>query len=1074
MNIFSITFRRTCLVAAAAILVNNLVAIAQQVPTSGSYSKVIGSIAFTVSNGLSFDRVADDSLIQWPIAAVYDAQGDLLVLECHWNRQSVQQQLDSKPHKIIRLRDTDRDGRFDTRTEIADELPFPEGIMLLGDDLLVTAPPHILRLSDKNQDGRYESREVWFDGSSLTHCANDLHGPIMGPDGWVYWTKGAFAEQNHLLRPAGNHSNKTSDNQAEGQPSKAAHIYRRHPTGGPIERLMTGGMDNPSDITFSPEGERFFCSTFLHHPGNGLRDGIAHAPRGGMFGKPHQVLDGHRTTGPLLQPIVNFGPAAPASVNFLGSHSIPRSIDDSKDASNAQEPNRYLASAQFNLQSIGLHQLIPKGASFDTASRIILSGDRIDFHPVDLIEESDGSLLVLDTGGWYDLCCPSSGRDQSIARGGIYRLKPNHIDSHEKWLDPPHEPEMDLQRALGWVADEKQSATLRKKAIWRLAREVTRVGDQAKTAIDCRAAIVAALGDPDASIAQTAAHVVALNGWRHAQDGLVKLLASDSTAAVRASVEALGVVGDSKCIDSLLAAYARLGSDRYRDQIRDQIRDRILEHSVIYSLLEIGASDPTIWDSLRQLLDSTATSQKQLNDEQKRIVLVAIDQSKQVLPSLRPTLVRMLDSPNDGLSALALACLAHQPEGIDLCLPFLLSAWEQQQPKTLAVSAEVILAGRSNEKLVSQVAPWLASGASLSPVRWQWLLEWFRRTNDQPTPGPWAAAMEQWMLSADDPVQMESLASCLVSANLHDRDRISLNSKLSECARKWISQPKTALELLSARSLELQPISQEYADLIVEALTESSHNAVVAERALSRSCLAIESAQRLLDRIGQVPPLALQTVVDSLLRCGSESIDTALLEKLPSIPGTKTLVTDRVLASLNGRKDEMKGSWASMLAQVNQPPADIGKSLDDWDQRLSGGDVQRGYEVFRSAKAACSSCHQVGYLGGRLGPELSQIGKSRTRRDLIEAVVFPSLRLAQGYYPIRVRTIDDEIFNGLLSKQSDTHLELLCGVDKVCRIAKSDIEEQADSKLSVMPAGLEQQMTVSEFADLIAFLESKK
>jgi hypothetical protein len=82
--------------------------------------------------------------------------------------------------------------------------------------------------------------------------------------------------------------------------------------------------------------------------------------------------------------------------------------------------------------------------------------------------------------------------------------------------------------------------------------------------------------------------------------------------------------------------------------------------------------------------------------------------------------------------------------------------------------------------------------------------------------------------------------------------------------------------------------------------------------------------------------------------------------------------------------------------------------------------------------------------------------------------------LAQGYYPIRVRTIDDEIFNGLLSKQSDTHLELLCGVDKVCRIAKSDIEEQADSKLSVMPAGLEQQMTVSEFADLIAFLESKK
>ena len=36
-----------------------------------------------------------------------------------------------------------------------------------------------------------------FEGQTLTGCANDLHGPYLGPDGWIYWTKGAFAEQTY-------------------------------------------------------------------------------------------------------------------------------------------------------------------------------------------------------------------------------------------------------------------------------------------------------------------------------------------------------------------------------------------------------------------------------------------------------------------------------------------------------------------------------------------------------------------------------------------------------------------------------------------------------------------------------------------------------------------------------------------------------------------------------------------------------------------------------------------------------------------------------------------------------------
>ena len=98
----------------------------------------------------------------------------------------------------------------------------------------------------------------------------------------------------------------------------------------------------------------------------------------------------------------------------------------------------------------------------------------------------------------------------------------------------------------------------------------------------------------------------------------------------------------------------------------------------------------------------------------------------------------------------------------------------------------------------------------------------------------------------------------------------------------------------------------------------------------------------------------------------------------------------------------------------------------------------------------------------------------RVLNDEIEAIVYPSLRIAQGYSPTRIRTADNEVYNGLLSRQTDSYEELLCGVDKICRIEKSEIEEQSESKVSVMPSGLDQQVTLEDFADLLAFLESKR
>ena len=83
------------------------------------------------------------------------------------------------------------------QTVFADRMMFPEGVLCHQGSVYVAAPPQIWKLTDVNDDGVADRREVWFDGQTLTGCANDLHGPYLGRDGWIYWCKGAFAEQTY-------------------------------------------------------------------------------------------------------------------------------------------------------------------------------------------------------------------------------------------------------------------------------------------------------------------------------------------------------------------------------------------------------------------------------------------------------------------------------------------------------------------------------------------------------------------------------------------------------------------------------------------------------------------------------------------------------------------------------------------------------------------------------------------------------------------------------------------------------------------------------------------------------------
>ena len=1040
-----------------------------------AYQKqTLAGTEFWVAKGLELQMATtSNELTHWPIVADMDEQGRLVVVESAGVSGGIEDHGVTKPHRMVRLSDEDRDGLFERREVIATDLAFPEGVLCVGKTILVGTPPQIWAFEDRDENGVYETRSIWFDGGTLTHCGNDLHGPYRGRDGFIYWCKGAFAEQKHQLT------------NGKELVTKASHLFRRPLEGGPVEVVMTGGMDNPVEMATLANGERFFTSTFLQHPANGKRDGIVHAIYGGLYGKEHGVIEGHRRTGDLMPITIHLGPAAPSGLATLESLRLSESI--------GLTSVNCLVAAEFNLHRVSLHALTAEGASYRADSRDLLRTDRIDFHPTDVLEAADGSLLVIDTGGWYDLCCPSSGVDQAIAGGGIYRLLPSRSSrmpqtSNDRSKEQTNQgtSQVALLRSLDpWV---RRHAALTLPVSQEISRELFALAMDAQSSIPSRLEAVWGLcrsGKPwdrehirgllqvpvdDLRIA--AMHAISVKRWSEAALLEEMVVSKASPAVRRVAAEALGRVGTLASIKPLMQALASAGNDR------------CLRHSLIYAMIELEHPEP--------LLAYLRTG----DDLQRTIAMQVLDQLSAA--DLTPSLVaQQLDADSRDVRSMALSILARHPEWADDT-----SAWaprldvianQASQDDNASEARKDLLLWASSWRGTALLQNWLKNRIAdagsqrfeeqeltldmLSKMQWKKLqaectvaiASWLRELMADPLD---AQATRQRML--------EWLASVALEPG-QDRELIELLRTHAMRPTVPFSERVTALAALpmaseprddGLQSLALQ-IAQHLATDEVHA-EEAPQRLPFAEQAMGKVMLEGESAQELTSYLKRLSPTSFAVIVACLSRTPGDAFQEQFLADLPNHGYAKTLAPGFLSQLYRQRSAELQKRAAKVDSLLVEPATDIGAKLSALEKELPEGEATRGFQVFRNPKHACSSCHQIGYVGGSIGPELTRIGATRTKRDLLEAIVLPSVRLAASYQPIRVQTTEGEVFNGLLRNETSDELEIVVSAEKVLRIAKSDVERRQPSDVSIMPSGLEQTMSLQDLADLIAMLQSKR
>lgn len=138
------------------------------------------------------------------------------------------------------------------------------------------------------------------------------------------------------------------------------------------------------------------------------------------------------------------------------------------------------------------------------------------------------------------------------------------------------------------------------------------------------------------------------------------------------------------------------------------------------------------------------------------------------------------------------------------------------------------------------------------------------------------------------------------------------------------------------------------------------------------------------------------------------------------------------------------------------------------------GDAANGAKVYSSINVGCNTCHQVKGQGIDFGPDLSEIGSKLGKDALFEAILDPSSGISFGYeaWQLDLKS-GDEAF-GLLASETADEIALKAVGGIVTRYKKSEVKGRTQMKLSVMPAGLQQNMTTQELVDLVEYLFSLK
>lgn len=965
--------------------------------------------------------------------------------------------------RIRMLVDTNNDGLADQQTIFADGFNQLEdgtgaGVLVRGNTAYFTCIPKLWELTDSDDDGVAEKRQALYDGFGVRVAfrGHDMHGLIIGPDGRLYFSLGdrgynVMANDVHHFDP------------------ESGAVFRCELDGKNLEVVATG-LRNPQELAFddygflftgdnnSDSGDKARWVNVMVGGDSGWRMMYQYLPDRGPFNR-EKIWQPFSADTPayIVPPIENIGDG-PAGLTCYPGTGLQGDyancffmVDFRGGASNS---------------GIRLIRTQPSGAFWKVERSEqpvwnILATD-VDFGP-------DGALWVCDwVNGWvgegkgrvyrfFDVAASEQSivkEVQSLLAAGFSKLTADRLGQLLAHVD--RRIRLEAQWELATRRDVKHFAqTLAQNNAPPMARlhSVWGLGQVARQNVEHRLAVGAELGkalkDLNPQIQRAAATALADADIDSFQDQIVELIEHREPSVQFAAAMAAGKLKVSKAIDPICKMLAASAES-----------DPGLRHAGIMAL-----SGPSNLDAVVALKDhvsvwvriaAVVALRKRadvriaefLSDKDSRVRTEAARAINDVvkLHEALPQLARLIDQPIDN------DALAHRVLNANFRLG---------NPTAIAVYASRISASDAMRiEALDMLGNWESPG-ELDRVMNRYLPLAVR----DPAPAKVALKAE--------------LANILLGSSEVQTKALEVASKLgitglADVLKDYATNKTNSLPLRQQAMTSLASIDAAAAKpLVVESLSDPAAAIRATGLMLSVKLEGNKAIPAIEKAINSDDSTERQAAWDALAKVDDPQA-TKLIEAGLQQYIAGSLSSDVWLNVIEAAEGRVSKESIKLLNDFEKQIREGEDALAEYRDCLQGGDPEAGKKLFfTKTELSCVRCHKVAQTGGEVGPNLTEIGKQKDHRYMLEAIVNPDAKIAENYETIQLLTEDDQIFTGILRKESTKEIQLMDSEGKLITVDSETVVTRKKGKSS-MPADLIKFLSRRELRNLVSYLASLK
>ncbi|TWU10864.1 DUF7133 domain-containing protein [Allorhodopirellula heiligendammensis] len=1052
---------------------------------------------FQIQRGFGVQRVLNDEQVGSVIAMAFDEFGHVV--------------LSQEQGPLLIAVDRDDDGVPEDVRTYCDQVESIQGILPLNGEVFVTGKgpdgTALYRLSDKNRDGTLETVKTLmkFRGEGGEHGP---HGLRLGPDGMIYVSLGSYVQpvgktgEGETLRDTyeGDLLPRYEDPAGHGRGIQApgGTIIRTDIEGKVVERVA-GGLRNTYDLAFHPSGSLFVhdadmeadLETPWYRP-----TALMEITEAGEFGWRPGWAKWPEYYYDRLPNLLDTGRGSPTGIECYEHHMFPVRYHDS------------LFLADWSEGRILNVRLKPDGSGYSADSEVFLKGTPLNV--TDLAVGADGALYFCTggrgtAGGVYRVVYQGKVPDamKQLGTGIAAAVRQPQLDAawaRQAIATVRHELGDDWDRQVAGVAySDENPAAYRIRAINLM---------QMYGPVPSEELLVELSRTANEAVRRRATMQLGLSPSKGAARRLEELLSDGDSRVVRTACEAIlrseQFPSDPEAVLALLASRDRNVSFLSRQVLQrlavDTWKDTVLSsddtRTAIVGMLALVAADPTAQTGREVLQRTDKLMQGFLSDKDFvdtlrlcQVTLARCQIEPAEVPWLRDRIAAEFPSGDSRINhelirlATYLQAEAIVPRAMEyiesdapkldrvltaMCLQFIDRDWSAQERFAMLKMYERIASEDSEGSLpMYMVAVTRDFSRHLSIDDVQAILDEGARWRNAALgaifrlPRPIDDATAAKLRSLDDQLVAEPQID-----DVHRRLRTGIIAMLStaeddesaEHLRKiWRTEPER--RAVVSLALAQKPDGENW-DYLVRSL----------------NILDGPSAEEVVTRLKEVPiatddPMALRALVLMGLRAEQQ--------------GTPFEKVERLLEHWTGMQRPTGAAptmelWQRWYAKTfpDRPAAEL-PSIDEskWDleQLLTylesddgeAGDTNAGLAIFQSAQ--CASCHRHEGTGVSIGPDLTNLAKRFTRREILESILHPSHVVSDQYASKQVVTTSGQVHVGMVSNIGDG-LQVRDAKNEITMIPHDEVDSVVPKGTSIMPSGLVDNLTQTQVRDLMAYL----